>query len=559
MLETLRIKNIAVIDETEIPFSKGLNILSGETGAGKSIIIEAISLLLGGRARVDLLRAGCDEATIEGLFETSGMPWIRERLARFGFDSAESSQLLIKRGVFRNGRNRIYVNGELATLSILRELCEGLVDLCGQHEHQSLMKSQVQFEMLDRFGGLEKQAESVATEFGHVRSLRSEFEMLKNSQEERARRADYLQYQIQEIQEAGFEPGEDEALQAEKKRLQSTQTRMELADLSQKLIDEDASGVLDGLRQVRSKFQSLLQCDDSTDELLLGVERAIGEMEEVSLSLGRYISSIELNPERLDVIQDRLANLAQLRRKYGDSLAEILNCLENFEKEYHSLTEVDVKIDGLQKELEDSEAHLFQKGKELSVSRKKVANLLAESVTSELRELKMPDSSFVIGLESHDDLSQWSAQSGADEIRYLVKTNRGEDLKELGKIASGGELSRIMLAIRRVISDKGGIGVYLFDEIDAGIGGQTAFEVGRKLKDVAQHHQVICITHIPQVAAFGDHHLSVRKETKGKRTVTDVIVVEEKQRQEEIARMLGGPEPTKNSIKNAAELMELAR
>ncbi|MCC7442943.1 MAG: DNA repair protein RecN [Bdellovibrionales bacterium] len=557
MLDRLKIKNIAVIDETEIPFRKGLNILSGETGAGKSIVINAIGLILGGRATAELIREGCEEGVVEGLFDLSDLPWMRERLERLGF-SPDADELLVKRVVSAAGRHRIYVNGELATAAILHELCEGLVDLCGQHEHQSLIKPQTQMDLLDRYGSLLERAARARASFISVRDLRAELESLRSSEEERSRRLGFLEFQIQELRAADLKPGEDESLQTEKRLLQSTEFRLQLGEHIRQSLEGEPEGVLDPLRGAVAKARALADVDPSTRAILEGMERAAAELEEALLEVSRYLDAAELNPDRLQAVQDRLATLADLRRKYGASVNEMLATAARLEAELSALGHAGNRIEALQTDLEKGEAELYKLGKDLSAARRKAAKLLSDSVTGELKDLKMPDAVFEAQLESREDLTLWSAWACGDLIQFLIQTNRGDKSRPLGKVASGGELSRIMLAIRRVIADKGGIGVYLFDEIDAGIGGQTAFEVGRKLASVAKFNQVICITHLPQVAAFGDHHLSVRKEAAGRRTVTRVLELDAKERKAEIARMLAGPQITKTSLQSAGELLGLA-
>jgi len=556
MLETLTIKNIAVIDSAEVSFKSGLNILSGETGAGKSIIIEAISLVLGSRANAELIRSGCDEAVIEGLFDTSNIPWMKQRLDRLGF-ATESSQLLIKRVVHRAGRHRIYVNGELATLAILQDLCEGLVDLCGQHEHQSLLKSSTQLELLDRYGSLAEQVRTFANLFSNFRSLSKERDALQQAESDRTKRSDFLKFQIDELREAELEHQEDEKLAAEKQLLQSAELRVQTAEGIRQAIESEDDGVLNGLRVALMKMRSLSLLDTRVEAIRDGLERASAEAEEVSIALNRYLGAIDLDSERLREVQERLSMIADLRRKYGVSVGEMLNTLSGLEREYGALGQVTERLGEVSAELGQIEVDLRKLAKKLSHSRKKIADLLAKSVTSELKDLKMADAEFKIELTAKEEPQTWTP-TGADQIQYLVQTNAGEPARPLGKIASGGELSRLMLAIRRVIADRGGIGVYLFDEIDAGIGGQTAFQVGKKLKAVASYNQVICITHLPQIASFADHHLSVRKSTKSNRTMTVIMELDKKDRKEELARMLGGPQLTKKSLENAAELIDLA-
>jgi DNA repair protein RecN (Recombination protein N) len=557
MLETLRIKNIAVIDSAEIPFKAGLNILSGETGAGKSIVLEAISLLLGSRANIDLIRAECDDAVVEGLFNLGELPWIKERLDTAGFDS-DTSELLIKRTVNRSGKHRIHVNGELATLTILQNLCEGLIDLCGQHEHQTLIRPATQLELLDRYGNLVSQTQAVGAAYQKVKKLTRERLELQNAEADREKRADFLKFQIEELRGADLQSGEDEKLQKQKVLLQSAEVRVQTAEAVRQSLESDEDGAINSLRSGILKIRTLRQLDEKSAPIHEALERALAEVEEASIQVNRYLSSADVDPEQLLIVQERLSLLADLRRKYGSTVDEMIATLEKLEAENGSLDKTSAKLEELARALEDAQSDLKKLGKKLSTARKKASEIFADSVTHELKDLKMGDARFQIEIQARENLEDWTA-TGADAIQFVVQTNRGETARPLGKIASGGELSRLMLAIRRVIADRGGIGVYLFDEIDAGIGGQTAFQVGKKLKSVASFNQVICITHLPQVASFADHHLVVRKGAKSKRTMTEVVELTKVERKEELARMLGGPELTKKSLENAAELISLAK
>ncbi len=556
MLEILKIKNIAIIDSAEIQFTPGLNILSGETGAGKSIIIEAISLLLGSRASIELIRAGANEAVVEGFFRISDIPWMSSRLSQAGFES-QGSELLVKRTVHRAGRHRISINGELATLSTLQNLCEGLIDLCGQNEHQSLLKNQTQLSLLDQYGALTEQTKKFASQFNQVRSLNQEKFQLERASEERTSRAAFLRYQIDEITQASLSMDEDEALHREKQLLQSAEVRAQTGESIVQILESEDQGTQNSLRAALQKAKTLTHLDPSSQTLSETLLRALAEVEEASLYLGRYLNSIELDSERLQTIQDRLSLIADLKRKYGPQIKEILEKLQQFQEEYQNLDQVGDQLQAVAQQLRESQEIMIQSGRKLSAARKKISNRLSTSVTRELKDLKMGDAQFVVDVATKQDTDDWNA-TGGDHIQFLVQTNRGEPSRPIGKIASGGELSRLMLSIRRVIADRGGIGVYLFDEIDAGIGGQTAFQVGKKLKSVAEYNQVICITHLPQVASFADHHLVVRKGSQKDRTTTQILELSLKERQEEIARMLGGPVLTRKSLANASELLELA-
>lgn len=556
MLEFIRIKNIATIDSAEIVFKQGLNIISGETGAGKSIILEAISLLLGSRASVEFIRSGAEEAVIEGVFDVTSILRIGERLSQAGFHS-EDGQLIIKRSVHRTGKHRITINGELATLSTLQGICEGLIDLCGQHEHQSLLKSQTQMELVDRYGGLLEHSHEVSKLWQTLRELTQERDRLFRENSERNQRIDFLKFQIEEIHSADLSIGEDVQLQQKKQLLQSAEIRAQTADQVLGIIESEESGILNSLQTALQKIKHLRSLDERAVVMEESLQRAFAEIEDVSLQLHRYFTGIDLDPEELKLAQDRLSLIAELKRKYGPEIQEILETSVRLEKEFQSLNLLSNRIDRIEGEIQKAESKLFDRGKKLSVKRRKAAQLLSQSVTHELQDLKMGDAVFKAELTFREIISQWSVMGG-DSIQFLVQTNPGERAGLLGKIASGGELSRLMLAIRQVIADRGGIGVYLFDEIDSGMGGKTAFQVGKKLKSVALYNQVICITHLPQVASFADHHLVVRKKTKDKRTLTQIIELGGEEKKEEIARMLGGPALTKKSLENASELLELA-
>jgi DNA repair protein RecN (Recombination protein N) len=557
MLKTIKIKNFALIENAEIPFGEGLNILSGETGAGKSIILGAISLLLGGRANSEVIRTGADEAVVEGYFSIESLPWLQKRLGEVGIDSNDG-ELLIKRTVHRSGKNRIFINGELATLNMLVDVCEDLVDLCGQSEHQSLFKSSVQLALLDRFTELDSQATKTATQFKKTIDLRDEWESLKRKEDERVQRLEFIQFQIQELNEAILLPGEDEALHSEKKLLQSSEQRTQLATQIDRALDGD-EGAHSAMKLAISKVKALVQVDESAGDLYETLERGLAEVEEASRLARNYLNQSDLSPERLETVQERLSLITNLKRKYGQTVDEIIAHHLKLTQELDLLTHLSTRLDGLEAEYQKEKTLSFKMGRDLFVKRKKGAEIFSKAVSKELKELRMADATMELSLNFQEDMTQWGSGSVGTEVNLLVKTNMGEAPKPIQKIVSGGELSRLMLAIRRVIADKGGIGVYLFDEIDAGLGGQTAFTVGKKLKSVASYNQVICITHVPQVACFADHHLSISKTTTKGRTVTEVKELSTDGRREEIARMLGAEKLTPSAIKNAKDLMESAR
>ena len=557
MLQMIKIKNFALIENAEIPFESGLNILSGETGAGKSIVLEAISLLLGGRANSEVIRNGADEAIVEGYFDTTDLPWIKGRLIEFGME-ADESELLIKRSMHRNGKNRIFINGELATLNMLQGLCDGLVDLCGQHEHQSLFKANVQIDLLDRFSDLISQKSKVSEQFKRTVALRDEWENLKTKEDERIQRLEFIRFQIQELNEAQLKAGEDETLQQEKKLLQSHGQRLTLANQIDAQLDGE-EGALNTLKGALNRAKSLNQMDPNVRDLHESLERALAEVEEATRLTRSYVDQDGLSPGRLEEVQERLSLITNLKRKYGQTIEEIILQHEKMASEIDLLENLSSRLEGLEEKFQKERLIVLKQSKELYLKRKKGAESFSKAVAKELKELRMQDANVDLSMEFEEDMNAWGAESLGTQIALQVQTNLGEEKKAIQKIVSGGELSRLMLAIRRVIADKGGIGVYLFDEIDAGLGGQTAFTVGKKLKSVASYNQVICITHVPQVAVFADHHLSISKSTSKGRTVTEVHTLNLEGRREEIARMLGAEKLTPAAIKNAKDMMESAR
>ncbi|MGK5086115.1 AAA family ATPase, partial [Bdellovibrionota bacterium FG-2] len=351
MLETMTIRNVVIIDRAEISFKKGLNIISGETGAGKSILIEAISLLLGARANIELIRTGEDEAVVEGLFNVGQISWINTRLEAHGI-ATMGDELLIKRVVNRNGKHRITINGELATLSNLQNICEGLVDLCSQHEHQSLLKAATQLDLLDRYGGLETQAKQFAETHGKLHGLARELRDLEAQENERSRRFDFLKFQIEELRGSALEEGEDERLHTEKQLLQSAEVRVQMAEAIRQTLESDDEGALTGLRSALSKLRSLQPLDEKITPYLEGLERAFAETEEVAMGLNRYLGSIDLNQERLESVQERLSLIADLKRKYGSNIQDMVATLTTLEEEFNGISVSENRKATLRTELE---------------------------------------------------------------------------------------------------------------------------------------------------------------------------------------------------------------
>lgn len=547
MLVQIKIQNLAIIDSATIELKRGLNILSGETGAGKSIILDAISLILGARAETALIRSGYDQAIIEGVIDLEKLPHIVERLLAMGIslgDSAtENGLLIIKRVLSRDGKHRIYINGQSATLSMLSQASEEMVEVCSQHEHQSLLKPQSQLELLDAFGkttALAKQHKDLASK---LRELEAKREAIESRSAERARELDFIAYQIKELEDASLSPNEDETLTQQKKLIQTSRERSESLAYALSALESD-SGALDAVQRAVSKLKSVRCEDPSITARVEGLQSLLAQTESEADALKSALQNIENGESSLSEISDRLSLIHTLKRKYGATIEDMLATLAQMKSNHQELSQIEESKDALDLEIASLRQTLATLSEQLLKSRQKAAKKFTTEVSLELQELKMEGAKLEFRF--------------GDTIELLAITNPGEPPKPLSKTASGGELSRIMLAVRRIISDHGKIGVYIFDEIDAGVGGQTAFMVGKKLKAVAHGAQVICITHLPQVAAFADHHLKVIKTNVGKRTLTSIEPLTAKERQTELARMIGGPKTTSKSMDSASELLKLA-
>ena len=387
MLQTIKIKNFALIENAEIPFQAGLNIMSGETGAGKSIVLGAISLLLGGRANTDVIRNGADEAVVEGYFDTEELPWMRERLKEVGIESTDG-ELLIKRTINRNGKNRIFINGELATLSMLQTVCEDLVDLCGQNEHQSLFKSYVQLDLIDRYSELEAVAAKTKEQYLKTIALREEWESLKRKEDERVQRLEFIRFQIQELNEAALKPGEDESLQQEKKLLQSHEQRISLTSQIESALDGE-EGSLHSVKLALTKAKNLLQIDAGAQELYDSLSRSVAEVEEASRLTRIYLGSADLNPKRLEEVQERLSMITNFKRKYGQTIDVIIAHHEKLAGEIDLLENLSSRLEGLEDEFQKEKNSVMKTAKDLFLKRKKSSESFSKEIDKELKELRM--------------------------------------------------------------------------------------------------------------------------------------------------------------------------
>jgi DNA repair protein RecN (Recombination protein N) len=560
MLSCLRIQQLAIIEESEIDFGMGLNILSGETGSGKSILIHALQLVLGGRARADMIRTGADEATVEALFELEPDSPILSHEALAG-----NTELIIRRVVKQSGRSRAYVNGKLTTLSQLHELAAGLVDISSQHEHHSLTQPSAHLRYLDAYGGLEEQTgavgEAVRTAMVAHRALGEWEEQLRV----RSEREDLLRYQVQEIEEVDPKAGEEESLEVSVSRLRHG---AELAQVSRSTESDLYSGsgcVVSVLSRALSDLERLVHVDPELQPLVSQLESARAEIEDVGAELGQYSRSIRWEPHLLEEGEERLRALRRLRRKYGATVEAVIERYEAIREELLHFDDAEGHRSRLEQERDRARQVAGELALGLSEARKGVSTELGRGITAELQTLGMGGAEVLVEvspLVAEGNQLQVAgarlAATGLDRVELLIAPNPGEEPRPIAKIASGGELSRALLAIKKILAGVGPGGLYVFDEVDTGVGGAVAEVIGRKLDALSRHRQVVCITHLPQIAAFADRHLLVSKGTEDGRTRSVVRLLSESQRSEEIARMLGGVAITATTRQAAAELLSVA-
>ncbi|VAV84824.1 DNA repair protein RecN [hydrothermal vent metagenome] len=561
MLLELNIKDLAIIDELSLELGPGFNVFTGETGAGKSIIIDAIDLVLGGRASTELVRSSKDEARVEALFDLSdasgatGVSDVAALLSAAGLPVEEN--LLIKRIVSRSGRSRIFINGSMANGATLAAIGRLIIDVYGQSEHQALTKVEEHIDMLDDFGGLLDMKEAMADTYSRWSGARRDLDKVQAEIKKAIEDRELLEFQSSEIEEAALDEGEEEELTAEHGRLKNSERILKTASDGSAMLYGAEGAVLEKLGWLVGELKELARYDKQLGSLAERLESASFEVEDVATTLRDYGGAFDPEPGRLLEIEERLDLLIKLKRKYGGTLKDVLVKKQEIDEKLLSITD----CEGRKKELEEALAALTKEAADLSGkltrSRRKAAGELKKGIEGELAELGMKGTLFEAELESalkEDGTPQFTA-SGSDKVRFLIATNKGEDLKLLSKVASGGELSRIMLAMKGITS-VGKVATLIFDEVDTGIGGPMSRIVGAKLKEVSAAHQTLCITHMPQIAAFADNHYLVeKKENAEGRVVSSVRKLTGQEHLERVAMMLGGEEPTGTTLKHAEEMI----
>ena len=568
MLRHLHIENYALIDSLDIEFHSGFNTLTGETGSGKSIVVDAVGLLLGAKASPELIRAETERAHISGIFspeaggDATNLPgWKRlvQHLAERGIEVPEDEELVIQRDILAGGKSRAFVNHQPATVSLLRQLSPYLAEVHGQNEQQELLSPASQLEMLDRFGGLIALASNVGEFFRRWKDLRAKQENLVRSQQERLRQLDLWHFQKREMEQAAVESGEDQRLEAEKLVLaHAARIQSNLAAAYNLLYDSSHSAAASLAAALRN-LEEVSGYDASLKPLSEALLSAKASTEDIALSLRDRLSRLEASPERLEEVESRLAALDRLKRKYGPTLDEVLRYREQVCESIHEAESSEELSQALEQQVLEAAGAYHRAAQELSRQRRKAAQELRKAVEKELGQLAMKGTVFEAELSTVASPEDWRA-SGLDQVEFRLSPNPGEPLRPLAKIASGGEISRIMLALEIVAdarqSARAADHTLIFDEVDAGIGGRAAEMVGRKLRQLGERRQVLCVTHLAQIASFAQHHFRVEKLERSGRTTTLVQYLKEKERAEELARMLSGTRITEAVLQHARQLLK---
>jgi DNA repair protein RecN (Recombination protein N) len=560
MLLELRAENYAVMDHALASFGPGLNLLTGETGAGKSILVDALALLMGGKGSTDVIRHGAEKAVVSCVFETT--PGAEAVLDENGID-ANGSEIILRREIQGNGKGRVFVNNQPATVAVLRQMAPELALVHAQSETLTSFDQQQQLGLLDRFAGID--TEEVAESYRHWREIKNKLEELELNEQDRMRMADLWTYQKKEIESAQPKPGEDTELEAEKRRLANAEKIYSAAMGAFDQLYDGSASAESTLRAALKNLEELARFDDSFQEAVVQLTAALATVEDISSTVRDYAEGTQASPERLEEIEDRLALLDRLKRKYGASLDEVIAFGADVAAKLAEIEDRDEILKQLRSELSRSAENYREAAGKLTTTRRAAAHKLAKLAEQQINDLAMKVK-FAVNIEPQDSTSAWSA-GGWDVADFLIATNVGEPLKPLTEIASGGEMSRVMLALKVSVeegSSRQGRKTALprtliFDEIDIGIGGRAAEAVGQKLKALSRVQQVLCVTHLPQIAAFADQHLVVEKKESQGRTRTGIRLLEGTDRRDEVARMLSGATVTDTSLKHAEQMIAASR
>lgn len=554
MLQELDIENYAVVDRLRVEFHPGLNLLTGETGSGKSIVVDSLALLFGARASADVVRAGASKARVCGRFDRPPS-WAAELASEDGEDENQSDELILERHVLASGKSRAYINGSPATLGQLRQLAPHLGDIHGQHDQQTILSSATQLRMVDTHGGLDDHASSLRNAYLNWNQCAQALNQVKGDEKERLHRLDLLRYQSDELFRAALLADEDSVLDKERKLLANAEDLRKGAFAAFDCLYDASESASARIKSASADLEQIAQFDRNLAELAERLEEARATIDDVAFELRAYLDRIEADPERLEEVEERLAVLDRLKRKYGPSLAEVLAFQERVEGELALLDSSDEQVEKLERALEEAAAEYERRARKLSDARRKAAKALASQTMTELRDLALPKAKFEVSI---DTLETWTA-TGIDKAAILFSANPGQPTRPLGQVASGGELSRIALALKTALQAMA-IGrehrrTYVFDEVDAGVGGSVAEAIGRRLSRLSQQSQILCVTHLPQIACFADAHFHVAKSAGSSQTTATVQRLASDARVDEVARMLSGAEVSEAALANAKELL----
>jgi DNA repair protein RecN (Recombination protein N) len=563
VLVELLVENYAVIERVRVRFHPGLNLLTGETGSGKSIVVDALGLLFGGRSSAEMVRGGADRARVSGVFEIPSSPELLALLHDSGVEP-EDGELLVEREIQSSGKSRAMVGNRPATAALLRDLAPFLGDIHGQHDQQQLFSPAVQREMLDAFAGAEELVREVAARYRQWRTFSAELEELDRTSQEKLQLADLWAFQRKEIEAAAPRPGEDTELENERRVLRNVVRLQESAGAAYAALYEDAHSALAQLATAVKRLDEVGRIDKSIEEVIAALKPASIGIDEAARALRHYLGALEADPRRLDEVESRLASLEKLKRKYGATIEETLAFLDQVKTDLAAVENSSERRQALEKEIAQAAAAYESTASRLSVTRREVAVRLARRVERELAALAMEKTRVEICVEPAAERQNGWSEHGSDAVRVLISPNPGEEPKPLEKIASGGELSRVALALKTCTGSRSAPApegaaplTLVFDEIDAGVGGSAAEAVGRRLKKLSRGSQVICVTHLPQIAGFADHHYSVEKHTVKGRTTAAVAELTPEARTREIGRMLSGERVTPEALRHAEQLIKL--
>lgn len=556
MLQELSVKNFAIISSLQLEFQMGMTVLTGETGAGKSIIIDAMGLLTGGRGSSDYIRQGANKCTLEGLFSMPKSQELKQLLEELGIETEEDS-LVIQRDISASGKNVCRVNGRIVNITNLKRIGEYLVDIHGQNEHQELMQSERHIDMLDEFGGKKLLAvkEKYTRAYQEYRALEAKVRKRQKNEKEFAQRMDMLHFQSDEIASAQLVAGEEEQLLEERNKLNNFQKIADALTISYAALNGEDDSSLDKIGTSMNELASIESLDSEYKTLSDTVQNAYYLLQEASGDLSRLIDGLELDEGRLNEVENRLELIRQMKRKYGDSIETILSYYEEITKELAEADFLEGGTGDLEALLAEKQQAAHQQALTLRKERKCLAKELEQQILTELKELYLERTEFEVRFTELEHLQE----NGLDGVEFYITTNPGEPLKPLVRVASGGELSRVMLAMKTIFSQTQGITSIVFDEVDTGVSGRVAQAIADKIYQISENSQVLCITHLPQVAAVADEHYFIEKEIVAGRTETSVRILSEKERVNEIARMLAGSEITKLTIEHAQELLAMAK